>query len=283
MNKIRLGQIDYINCLPVYYAIENGHVPVAVKMVKGPPTKLNQMFIEGHLDITPISSIEYARHSDITIILPNLSIGADGDVESILLFSKVPVTELDGLEVCLPSSSATSVALLKILFEHYYQIQVKYSVQKPDLRQMLKKYDAALLIGDDAMLARAGNLNWGRKSLFVTDVGRAWKEFTGLQMVYALWVIHKNFVEDHPEDIEAIHNAFIEAKKYGFANVPALVARAAERTSLPLKVLQDYFKTIQYDFGEAEQKAILTYYDYAYKSGLIKERVKLNIWGETIG
>lgn len=283
MNKIRLGQIDYINCLPVYYAIENGHVPVAVKMVKGPPTKLNQMFIEGHLDITPISSIEYARHSDITIILPNLSIGADGDVESILLFSKVPVTELDGLEVCLPSSSATSVALLKILFEHYYQIQVKYSVQKPDLRQMLKKFDAALLIGDDAMLARAGNLNWGRKSLFVTDVGRAWKEFTGLQMVYALWVIHKNFVEDHPEDIEAIHNAFIEAKKYGFANVPALVARAAERTSLPLKVLQDYFKTIQYDFGEAEQKAILTYYDYAYKSGLIKERVKLNIWGETIG
>ncbi|MHB9094054.1 MAG: menaquinone biosynthetic enzyme MqnA/MqnD family protein [Eubacteriales bacterium] len=283
MKKIRLGQVDYINCLPVYYAIENGHVPLEAKMVKGPPTKLNEMFIDGKLDITPISSIEYARHSDIATILPNLSISADCNVESILLFSKVPVTELDGLEVCLPSSSATSVALLKILFEHYYQIQVQYSVQKPGLHQMLKKADAALLIGDDALITRAGDLNWGRKSLFVTDLGRAWHEFTGQKMIYALWVIHRKFVEEHPEDIKFISQAFVEAKNYGFANIPALIEKAKTKTALPQKVLEEYFQTIQYEFGETEQKAILTFYDYAYKSGLIKERVKLNIWGEKIG
>ncbi|HWI54781.1 MAG TPA: menaquinone biosynthesis protein [Desulfobacteria bacterium] len=283
MNKIRLGQVDYINCLPVYYAIENGHVPLKARMIKGPPTKLNSMFIDGKLDITPISSIEFARNSDKAVILPNLSISADGNVQSILLFSKVPVTELDGARVCLPSSSATSVALLKILFEHYYQVKVEYATQKPNLAQMLKKSEAALLIGDDALLANAGDLSWGRKSLYVTDLGNAWKDFTGLKMVYALWVIHKNFVEEHPADVGKVWAAFVAAKEYGFSNVDRLVEKALTKTELPLNVLHDYFQTIRYEFGEEEQKSLLTYYDYAYKSGLIEERVKLNIWGENVG
>jgi len=280
VKKIRLGYIDYLNCLPIYYAIENGIIPVAAGMVKGPPTKLNEMFINGKLDITPISSIEFARHSDIAVILPELSISADGDVESILLFSKVPVTELDGLKVCLPSSSATSTALLKILFQHYYQIQVEYSIQKPNLYQMLTKADAALLIGDDALLARAGGIDWGSKSLYVTDLGRAWREFTGQKMIYALWVIHKRFIAENPGEIDNISRMFREARDYGFANVPVLIEKAHTKTGLPQEVLTNYFNTIRYDFREDEQKALLTFYDYAYKSGLIEDRVKLNIWGE---
>ncbi|MDT3700600.1 MAG: menaquinone biosynthesis protein [Thermincola sp.] len=283
MNKIRLGQVDYLNCYPVYYAIEHKQVPVHAKMVKGYPTKLNEMFLEGKLDITPISSIEFARNSDKAIILPNMSISADGDVQSILLFSKVPVTELDGLNVCLTSSSATSVALLKILFEHYYQIQVRYTVQKPDLQQMLKKNDAALLIGDDALLARHSDLDYEGRPLFVIDLGRAWRDFTGQKMIYALWVIRSRFVEEHSAEIEAISKAFVDAKNFGFSHVSLLVDKAEQATGLPRPVLESYFQTIQYEFGEDEQKALLTYYDYAYKSGLINERVKLNIWGETIG
>lgn len=283
MNKIRLGQVDYLNCYPVYYAIEHRQVHVNAAMVKGYPTKLNEMFLAGKLDITPISSIEYARNSDKALILPNMSISADGDVQSILLFSKVPVTELDGLKVCLTSSSATSVTLLKILFEHYYQIQVQYTVQKPDLQEMLKKNDAALLIGDDALLAGNGELVYDGKPLFVIDLGHAWHDFTGYKMIYALWVIRSKFVEEHTMEIEAISKAFVEAKDFGFSHIPLLVDKAEKKTGLPRPVLESYFQTIQYEFGEEEQKALLTYYDYAYKSGLIKERVKLNIWGEKIG
>lgn len=283
MGQIRLGQVDYLNCYPVYYAIEHNQVPVNAKMFKGYPTKLNEMFLNGKLDITPISSIEYARNIDKAIILPNVSISADGDVQSILLFSKVPVTELDGLKVCLTRSSATSVALLKILFEHYYQIQVEYTVQKPDLQQMLKKNDAALLIGDDALLAGNGDLNYEGNQLFVIDLGRAWRDFTGHKMIYALWVIRSQYVAEHTEEIAAISKAFVEAKDFGFSHISLLVDKAEQKTCLPRPVLESYFQTIQYEFGEEEKKAILTYYDYAYKSGLIKERVKLNIWGENIG
>jgi len=256
---------------------------VNAKMFKGYPTKLNEMFLNGKLDITPISSIEYARNSDKAIILPDMSISADGDVQSILLFSKVPITELEGLKVCLTSSSATSVALLKILFEHYYQIQVQYIVQKPDLQKMLKKNDAALLIGDDALLARNSDLKFDGSPLFVIDLGRAWHDFTGYKMIYALWVIRTKFVEEHAAEIEAISKAFVEAKDFGFSHISLLVDKAEQNTGLPRPVLESYFQTIQYELGEDEQKAILTFFDYAYKSGLIKERVKLNIWGETIG
>ncbi len=283
MDKIRLGQVDYLNCYPVYYAIEHNHVPVTAKMFKGYPTKLNEMFLGDKLDITPISSIEYARNSDKAIILPNVSISADGDVQSILLFSKVPVTELDGLRVCLTRSSATSVVLLKILFEHYYQIKVQYTVQKPSLPQMLKNHDAALLIGDDALLAGNGDVTYDGKPLYVIDLGRAWRDFTGYKMIYALWVISSKFVEEHSEQIHAISEAFVAAKNFSFGHVSLLVDKAEKKTGLPRPVLESYFQTIQYEFGEEEQKALLTYYDYAYKSGLIKERVKLNIWGEKIG
>jgi chorismate dehydratase len=283
LSKIRLGQVEYINCLPLYYAIEQKLVPIDVKMIKGTPSKLNRMFLEGKIDITPISSIEFALNSESAVILPNMSISADGDVESILLFSKVPVTELDGLKISLSSSSATSVVLLKVLFEHYYHIQANFTVAKPDLQQMLEKADAALLIGDDALKAGVGNLKWGNGSLYVTDLGNAWKEFTGHKMVYALWVIRKSLVEEHPEVVETINKAFIEAKNYGFANVPALVEAAKERTGLSNTLLKKYFRTVSYDFGEEEKKALLAFYDYAYKSGLIKDRVKLNIWGEKIG
>lgn len=280
MKKLKLGYIDYVNCLPVYYAIENGAVPIEAEMVKGPPAKLNKMFISGELDITPISSIEFARNSDISVILPNMSISADGRVASIFLFSKVPITELDGCKVALTSSSATSVVLLKILFDHYYQAQVAYETMQPNLHEMLKENDAALLIGDDAMLAHANIKEYGGKRLFVTDLGEAWKEFTGLRMIFALWVIHRNYVIKHHDEIENISKAFFAAKEYGFNHVPDLIESARVKTGLSQEILEDYFQTIKYSFGPEEQKALLTFYDYAYKSGLIDERVKLNIWGD---
>lgn len=285
MKKIRIGQIEYLNCLPIYYALQEGSVKTDfdTKLIKGPPTKMNRMFLKGKVDITPISSIEYARNVDRAVILPDISVGADGNVESIFLFSKIPVTELEGNRVALTTSSATSVALLKILFEHYFHVQVKYINRKPDLPSMLQSADAALLIGDDAMLAREKYKEWEGIPLTVTDLGEAWKKFTGLKMIYALWVIRQDFVEENPSETEEIAKVFGLAKREGLDNLDLLAAKASEYYGLPKELIDNYFKTIRYDFGEEEQASLLTFYDYAYKSGLIPERVKLKIWGEKIG
>lgn len=279
MRRIQLGQVDYLNCLPVYHSLETKETFLDADIIKGPPAVLNKMFLEGQLDITPISSIEYARNADKCVILPNLSISSDGRVDSILLFSKNPVTELEGKTVYLTSSSATSVVLLKILLEHYYQVNVKYLTGKPDLEQMLKKADAALLIGDDALVANFQLAKY-QVPLHVLDLGEAWKEFTGEKMVYALWVISRDFAVKYPPLVDQIAQTLLASKNLGLSRIPELVAFEKAKSLLSEEIIADYMLTIKYDFDQDYRRALLTFYDYAYKSGLIKDRTKLAVWGE---
>lgn len=283
--KLRLGRVNYLNCLPVYHAIEKKLIPVKIplKVVKGVPTHLNRLFFDGKLDVTPLSSIEYTRHPGEHFILPEISISADGRVASILLFSRVPVTELDGCKVAVTASSATSVVLLRILFEHYYNVNATFLTRQPNLDAMLAEAEAALLIGDEAMRA-AQRIKEKEIPLRITDLGEVWKEFTGEKMVYALWVARGEFVHKHPEETSLLASILVNAREEGMRRVDELVRVARRRTKLPEPVLREYFGLVKYGFDETYRRALLLFYDYAYKSGLIEERVNtLNVWGEAGG
>jgi len=282
VSRLRLGQIDYLNCMPVYHALEEGLLPRRVKLVKGVPTTLNRLFLSGQLDVTPMSSIEYARNADKCIILPGLSISSDGRVESVLLFSKIPVTELEGRKVCLPESSATGAALLKVLFDHYYHVDVEFETVIPDLKSMMDRADGALLIGDNAMLAHQ-YVKEQNVPYHVTDLGETWKQFTGAKMVYALWVVRKEYADLNADAVDLLGNTLLKSKETGLNQISTVVARAQRRSGLPVPMLENYFRIIKYDFSEDYRRALLTFYDYAYKSGLIDERVKLRVWGEADG
>lgn len=279
MSRLRIGQVDYLNCLPVYHALEEGLLSLNAELVKGSPTRLNKLFLQGDLDVTPISSIEYARNMDCCLILPDLSISAEGRVASSLFFSKLPVTELEGRKVCLTESSATSVVLLKVLFDHYYHVDVQFETSPPDLDHMMARSDGALMTGDDAMLAYQ-RVKEEHLPYHMTDLGEAWKEFTGGGMVYTLWVVQKSVVNNRPDTIGKVSSILLESKTVGRDQKTAIIAKAREKTGLPLPVIENYFETIRYDFNESDQRALLVYYDYAYKSGLIDERIKLHVWGE---
>ncbi|MFZ5634134.1 MAG: menaquinone biosynthetic enzyme MqnA/MqnD family protein [Bacillota bacterium] len=277
---IRLGQVEYLNCLPVYHALEEGLIDFRGSLVKGPPARLNSMFLEGKLDVTPISSIEYARNTGSCVILPDISISADGRVASILLFSRRPVTELEGKSIAVTTSSATSVVLLKILMEHYFHVDAELCPRRPDLKEMLKHGDGALLIGDDAMLAHRMVADEGL-DLIVTDLGEAWKQFTGESMIYAVWVVREDYARQNPGEVDRLSKLLVESKNLGMSDLKPVIKKARKRTGLPLPVLEDYFQTIRYNFDRDYRRALLLFYDYAYKSGIIDYRAKLKVWGET--
>ncbi|WP_027717758.1 menaquinone biosynthetic enzyme MqnA/MqnD family protein [Desulfovirgula thermocuniculi] len=279
MTKLRLGRINSLNCLPVYYALEEGLLPLDGELVKGTPTFLNRLFWEGGLHCTPLSSIEYARHPGECLILPHLSIAADGRVASVLLFSRLPVTELENRTVCVTTASATSVALLRVLFEHYYHVEAEFRPASGGLAEMLKEGDAALLIGDEAMIAHHRVAREGIP-LVVTDLGQAWKDFTGEKMVFAVWAVRREFAEAFPQETALLARTLLNSWQAGMESLPAVVNKAHRQTGLPPAMLNDYFRVIHYRFDESYRRGLLLYYDYAYKSGLIEERVKLNIWGE---
>lgn len=246
MSRLKIGQVDYINCLPVYHALEEGLLVEEMELVRGTPAHLNKMFLEGKLDVTPLSSIEYARNHEKSIILPNLSISADGKVESILFFSKLPVIEMEGKKACVTTSSATSVALLRILFEHFYHVEVEIIPSSPDLDTMLDIADGALLIGDDAMRAN-WKLQVEKSNLYVTDLGEAWKKFTGEKMVYAVWVVHSALADTNPAAVQRIYNLLVESKNLGWKNREALVEKAHKRTGLPREIIDSYLDTIHHE------------------------------------
>lgn len=212
MSGLRLGQVEYINYLPVYYALEEGILPLEAELVKGSPTRLNRLFLDGELEVTSLSSIEYARNADRCLILPDLSISADGRVANILFFSKMPVTELEGKKVCLTETSATSVVLLKILFDHYYHVDVQFETAPSDFDRMMLKADGALLIGDEAILAHQ-RVKEKHLPYQVTDLGDAWKQFTGEKMVYAIWVVRRDYAEANPMKAKELAKTLLESKK----------------------------------------------------------------------
>ncbi|MDQ6611505.1 MAG: hypothetical protein M3Y64_03650, partial [Gemmatimonadota bacterium] len=93
---LQIGRIAYINCYPVYGAIDRGLVPLNAKLIDGVPTALNKLMAAGKLDISVVSAVEYARDSTRYLVLPDLAISCNGPVRSVMLFSRLPVSELSG-------------------------------------------------------------------------------------------------------------------------------------------------------------------------------------------
>ena len=117
-SPLRVGRIRYINCFPVYSAIERGIVPLAGDLVDGVPTQLNRLMAAGEIDVSVVSAVEYARDAHQFLLLPELGITSDGPVRSVMLFSKRDARDLGGRRVVVSKSSMTSVHLLELLFEH---------------------------------------------------------------------------------------------------------------------------------------------------------------------
>lgn len=111
-----IGEISYTNILPMFYYLNREElVRKGCEFVPRVPAKLNEGMADGTVHVGGISSFSYGEHADDYVIFPNLSVSSYKEVGSIFLFSKIPITQLNGKSVALTSSSASSVNLLKIL------------------------------------------------------------------------------------------------------------------------------------------------------------------------
>src|SRR6266581_3883665 len=149
---MRLGRIGYINCYPVYGAIDRGLVPLPADLVTGTPSELNDLLAAGELDVSVVSAVEYARHAKDLVLLPDLAISCDGPVRSVALFSKRPAEQLDGPTVLLSASSRTSVHLLELLCRDVWKVRPHFAqarAEAADLDGLAHlPHEAVLVIGD---------------------------------------------------------------------------------------------------------------------------------------
>ena len=243
---MRIGRIGYINCAPVYGAIDRGIValPAKAELVTGTPAELNDLLIAGALDVSVISAVEYARHAKELVLLPDLAISCDGPVRSVALFSKRPVEKLDGLTVLLSASSRTSVGLLELLCRDVWKIEPKFAQARAEAQDLdalaALPHEAVLVIGD-AALALAARGTYAHRY----DLGEEWKKWTGLPFVFAVWAARR---VAGPASIPVAHESLLASRAWGLAHLELLAEDAAGATGVPLDACREYLAGLDYAF-----------------------------------
>jgi len=251
---MRIGRIGYINCAPVYGAIDRGIValPYGAELVTGTPAELNDLLVAGELDVSVISAIEYARHGKELLLLPDLAISCDGPVRSVALFSKKPVSDLGSRTVLLSASSRTSVALLELLCHAVWHIQPKFAEARAEAQDLdalrALPHDAVLVIGDAALkLAAAGTYPHRY------DLGEEWKRWTGLPFVFAVWAARRLA---SPAAVQRGHQALLDSRSWGLAHLDDLAADASRQTGVSVGTCREYLGGLDYAFTDQHRTAL---------------------------
>lgn len=247
VDKPRVGHIQFLNCLPIYWGLVRSGALLDLELIKDTPERLSEQLVAGDLDIGPISLVEYLKHADDLVVLSDVAVGSDGPVMSCNLVSQQPFADLHGARVALGSTSRTTVQLARLVLRECYGAEPLYYSCPNDLATMMQEASAGVLIGDPAL--RASLYDAPRLSLRVLDLGEAWKEWTGLPMVFAVWAVRRDFLARQPALTREVHAAFLRSRDLAMAEVDKVAAQAARWESFDASTLERYFTTLDFSFG----------------------------------
>jgi chorismate dehydratase len=200
---LRLGVVSYLNAMPLVHGLDADPRFVLVRDV---PSRIAELLHAGEVDLGMIPSIEYAARD--YAIVPGVAIASRGAVRSVNLFHHGPLEEVR--RVALDASSRTSSALARILLRDRIGREPEYLTLPPSVPDMLRRADAALVIGDPS-------LYYGGDASRL-DLGTEWTSRTGLPFVWAFWAGRPG-VAGAPE-VRRLQ----EALREGLRAVPAIAA-----------------------------------------------------------
>src|SRR3712207_6199236 len=268
-SAVRVGRIPYVNCYPVYGAIDRAIVPLSAELVDGVPTALNRLMAEGSLDVSVVSAVEYARHAGRYLLLPDLAISCDGPVRSVALFSRRPASELDGRRVVVSRSSMTSVALLELLFENVWGATPQFVLGDAEVSDLARfnaeSHDGRLVIGDAALLLTAGRAGGPSASYdHVYDLGAEWKAWTGLPFVFAVWVAQRATAR---ERALAACGALRASRDWGLGHLGVLATQAAGVTGADESTCLEYLSGLDYKLSYAHLAGLTQFFHRLAQKG----------------
>ena len=270
---LRVGRIPYINCYPVYGAIDAGVVKLEAELITGVPSALNAQMAHGQLDVSVVSAIEYARSSERYVLLPDMAISCDGPVRSVLLLSKLPAPELGGRRVMVSRSSMTSVALLELLFENVWHARPEFVPGDAELTDVARfadePHDARLVIGDAALVlgARRSTLS-APPYPFIYDLGAEWKRWTGLPFVFAVWVAQRSTSVNRSL---AVHASLIESRAWGLQHLDRLAERAAESSGVDTGTCREYLSGLDYGLSYPHLAGLTNFFNRLVAVGRVPD------------
>ena len=255
--KIRLGSVNYLNCRPLVYGLGGDRDPLFTLRFD-PPSKCAALLEAGDIDLGLIPTIAYAdRRGDC--IVPGVAIASDGPVASVALFTRRPVAEVRS--IALDTSSRTSVALTRILCARRFGISPAFAPHSPDLSSMLAEHDAALVIGDPALLVDHKAIS---EDIDKIDLGQTWTEMTGLPFVWAFWSGRAGAA--NTEAVGRLQGAKSAGIQVSDALADDYVSDTPQYRALARHYLREHIK---FDLGDRMLAGLRAYYREAASLGLI--------------
>jgi predicted solute-binding protein len=225
------------------------------------PAECADRLASGQADIGIVPSVELNRQK--LEIIRGTGIACRGDVRSILLISKVPIGEIRTLAT--DSGSRTSVALSRIILARKYGVKPRLSSERPHLGSMLEQNDAALLIGDAALM-----LNPVELPFHVLDLGTEWTEMTGLPMVFAVWAARAELGAQDPAPFSA-------SLRFGMQHVDDIAHQEHSKIGISEVLAREYLtRNIIFDLGEREYAGLTTFLQYASELSRPEEMKKVS-------
>jgi chorismate dehydratase len=170
-------------------------------------------------------------------------------VLSVNLVSTRPLADLTYSRVALGATSRTGVLLARMLLAERHGVDPEYFHCPPDLTQMLLEADAAVLIGDVALRAL---YEAPARGLTVTDLGQAWREWTGLPMVFAVWAVRRDFAAAHPGLVKDVHEGFLRSRDLSLRELDEVAAAGARWEPFDAATLASYFRALDFSLGDRQ-------------------------------
>lgn len=257
MPRLRISAISFLNTAPLMWDFEQGEtaLQLAAHFDLGytVPSQCAEQLKAGTADIGIIPVAAYSFIPDL-VVVPDVAIAAKNAVRSILLISKVPPEKIRS--VATDDSSRTSAALVEIYLRKFVGVDPGFSRQKPQLAEMLRWHDAALLIGDAALQANT-------EGYFVYDLAEQWRRWTGRPFVFAFWAMRKAALAEVPGELH-VTRIFQHSRDHGLRHIPEIVSTWAPRLALPEKMLSDYLaENVDYFLDQDNLEGLRLFYRYA--------------------
>lgn len=250
----RLGIVSYTNVAPLHWRLdpwdEDGH---RARFVHGVPSELNRALLDGDIDLTLISSVEFLRHRDRLTALPDFGVATLGPVHSVTLFHRPDWRGLHGARIAVSTDSATSVELLRLLLERD-GVDAELVPHAPDLDAMLAGHDGALLIGDAALVEGVSRREIDGHVPRMTDLGEAWYRRTRLPFTFAVWASPA----DKPPSARLIAK-LRAAREDGLGHLAEVAAEAADHVGVAPQTMLRYLANFRYHLAPPDRDGLAAF------------------------
>jgi chorismate dehydratase len=226
------------------------------------PAECADRLASGLADIGIVPAVELNRQK--LEIIRGAGIACHGPVRSIFLISKVPYDKIRKLST--DSTSRTSVALSRVILARKYGVEPEVRSHAPHLPSMLENADAALIIGDAALVLDPADLPFQ-----VLDLGAEWVQMTGLPMVFAVWAARAEFPRQDPAP-------FLESMRFGRAHIDDIARSEHAKLGVSEELARTYLENnIVFELGDREYAGLKTFLQYASELKAPLEQKKVTV------